>query len=199
VEFKAIFQGEEGELAHQERSIFVKIEKVNNVGRILFGFGGVFFSLTLMSGAMAPLKYLPAFKDVMVSLSGSPVLGVFIGTTITVLVQASSATISILQNIYQEGLIPLKAALPVLFGDNIGTTIIVTNLFFNTPVRYKFLKKDYTEVGYIDEALRHLALVNKDISFRLTNNGKVLFSTNRKSVNLKMLYIHYMIEKLQKI
>ena len=47
-----------------------------------------------------------------------------------------------------------------------------------TPVRYKFLKKDYTEVGYIDEALRYLALVNKEIAFRLTNNGKVLFSTN---------------------
>ena len=116
---------------------FVKIEKVNNVGRILFGFGGVFFSLTLMSGAMAPLKYLPAFKDLMVSLSGSPVLGVFIGTTITVLVQASSATISILQNIYQEGLIPLKAALPVLFGDNIGTTItaIIAVIGSNTSAK----------------------------------------------------------------
>ena len=116
---------------------FVKIEKVNNIGRILFGFGGVFFSLTLMSGAMAPLKYLPAFKDVMVSLSGSPVLGVFIGTTITVLVQASSATISILQNIYQEGLIPLKAALPVLFGDNIGTTItaIIAVIGSNTSAK----------------------------------------------------------------
>jgi len=116
---------------------FVKIEKVNNVGRILFGFGGVFFSLTLMSGAMAPLKYLPAFKDVMVSLSGNPVLGVFIGTTITVLVQASSATISILQNIYQEGLIPLKAALPVLFGDNIGTTItaIIAVIGSNTSAK----------------------------------------------------------------
>ena len=116
---------------------FVKIEKVNNAGRILFGFGGVFFSLTLMSGAMAPLKYLPAFKDVMVSLSGSPILGVFIGTTITVLVQASSATISILQNIYQEGLIPLKAALPVLFGDNIGTTItaIIAVIGSNTSAK----------------------------------------------------------------
>ena len=116
---------------------FVKIEKVNNAGRILFGFGGVFFSLTLMSGAMAPLKYLPAFKDVMVSLSGSPVLGVFIGTVITVLVQASSATISILQNIYQEGLIPLKAALPVLFGDNIGTTItaIIAVIGSNTSAK----------------------------------------------------------------
>ena len=40
------------------------------------------------------------------------------------------------------------------------------------------LKKNYTEVGYIDEALRYLALVNKEIAFRLTNNGKVLFSTN---------------------
>lgn len=116
---------------------FVKIEKVNNVGRILFGFGGVFFSLTLMSGAMAPLKYLPAFKDVMVSLSGNPVLGVFIGTAITVLVQASSATISILQNIYQEGLIPLKAALPVLFGDNVGTTItaIIAVIGSNTSAK----------------------------------------------------------------
>ena len=116
---------------------FVKIEKVNNAGRILFGFGGVFFSLTLMSGAMAPLKYLPAFKDVMVSLSGSPVLGVFIGTVVTVLVQASSATISILQNIYQEGLIPLKAALPVLFGDNIGTTItaIIAVIGSNTSAK----------------------------------------------------------------
>ncbi len=116
---------------------FVKIEKVNNVGRILFGFGGVFFSLTLMSGAMAPLKYLPEFKNLMVSLSGSPVLGVFIGTAITVLVQASSATISILQNIYQEGLIPLKAALPVLFGDNIGTTItaIIAVIGSNTSAK----------------------------------------------------------------
>ena len=116
---------------------FVKIEKVNNMGRILFGFGGVFFSLTLMSGAMAPLKYLPEFKNLMVSLSGSPVLGVFIATTITVLVQASSATISILQNIYQEGLIPLKAALPVLFGDNIGTTItaIIAVIGSNTSAK----------------------------------------------------------------
>ena len=116
---------------------FVKIEKVNNIGRILFGFGGVFFSLTLMSGAMAPLKYLPEFKNVMVSLSKSPILGVFIGTTVTVMVQASSATISVLQNIYQEGLIPLKAGLPVLFGDNIGTTItaIIAVIGSNTSAK----------------------------------------------------------------
>ena len=74
---------------------------------------------------------------------------------------------------------------------NTGTTIIVTNLFFNTPVRYKFLKKDYTEVGYIDEALRYLALVNKEISFRLTNNGKVLFSTNGSGEFKNVIYSLY--------
>ena len=74
---------------------------------------------------------------------------------------------------------------------NTGTTIIVTNLFFNTPVRYKFLKKDYTEVGYIDEALRYLALVNKEISFRLINNGKVLFSTNGSGEFKNVIYSLY--------
>ena len=116
---------------------FVKNTYINNLGRILFGFGGIFFALTLMSDAMAPLKYLPAFKNLTISLSNSPLLGVFIGTMITMLVQASSATISILQNIYQEGLIPLKSALPVLFGDNIGTTItaIIAVIGANTAAK----------------------------------------------------------------
>ncbi len=116
---------------------FTKIEKINNIGRILFGFGGIFFSLTLMSDAMAPLKYLSEFKELTIRLSRNPFLGVFIGTAITVLVQASSATISVLQNIYQEGLITLRAALPVLFGDNIGTTItaIIAVIGSNTSAK----------------------------------------------------------------
>ena len=110
---------------------------INNLGRILFGFGGIFFALTLMSKAMEPLKHLPAFTELTIKLSHSPVLGVFIGTMITMLVQASSATISILQNVYQEHLITLKAALPVLFGDNIGTTItaIIAVIGANTSAK----------------------------------------------------------------
>ena len=116
---------------------FVRHNFINNLGRILFGFGGIFFALTLMSGAMEPLKYLPAFTDLTVKLSHQPILGVFIGTIITMLVQASSATISILQNVYQENLITLKAALPVLFGDNIGTTItaIIAVIGANTSAK----------------------------------------------------------------
>ena len=103
--------------------LFTKSKTINNIGRILFGFGGIFFALTLMSDAMYPLRFLPQFKDLMINLSGNPLLGVGLGTGITMLGQASSATISILQSIYKDGLITLNAALPILFGDNIGTTI----------------------------------------------------------------------------
>ena len=102
---------------------FTKNQKLNNFGRIAFGFGGVFYALSLMSDSMYPLRFLPQFKDLMVQLSRNPILGIGIGTVITMLVQASSATISILQSIYNDGLVTLQAALPVLFGDNIGTTI----------------------------------------------------------------------------
>ena len=102
---------------------FIKSKTINNIGRLLFGFGGIFYALTLMSNAMYPLRGLQEFKDLTVQLSNTPILGVFVGTGITMLVQASSATISILQNLNQDGLMTLKATLPVLFGANIGTTI----------------------------------------------------------------------------
>lgn len=95
----------------------------NNIGRILYGFGGIFYALTLMASAMQPLKYEPWFSQLMINLGKNSILGVVVGTGLTMLIQASSATISILQNLYQENLITLKATLPVLFGDNIGTTI----------------------------------------------------------------------------
>ncbi len=62
-------------------------------------------------------------------------------------------------------------------GCPVGTTITVKNLFFNTPVRYKFLKKDYTEAGYIEDVITRLALINPDIAFKLVNSGKVIVKT----------------------
>ncbi len=58
-----------------------------------------------------------------------------------------------------------------------GTTITVKNLFFNTPVRYKFLKKDFTESGYIEDVITRLALINKNVSFKLVNTGKTAIQT----------------------
>ena len=116
---------------------FTKNRTINNIGRILFGVGGIFFALNLMSGAMEPLKDLQVFKDYMVELSKNPILGVLVGTGLTLLIQASSATIGILQNLYASHLIDLQGALPVLFGDNIGTTItaIIASLGANIAAK----------------------------------------------------------------
>lgn len=59
-----------------------------------------------------------------------------------------------------------------------GTTITVRELFFNTPVRYKFLKKDFTEGGYIETALERISLINPEISFRLISNKKQILQTS---------------------
>lgn len=102
---------------------FFKNQKVNAAGQAVFGFGALFFGLELMSSGMSPLRSLEAFHDLTVSMSETPILGVVIGTVFTMIVQSSSATIGILQGLFAEGAIELKAAIPVLFGDNIGTTI----------------------------------------------------------------------------
>nr|WP_205536644.1 Na/Pi cotransporter family protein [Bacillus sp. Y1] len=102
---------------------FFKNNKTTSIGQIIFGFGALFYGLELMSGGMKPLRSLEAFHELTVNMSSNPILGVVIGTIFTVIVQSSSATIGILQGLYAENLINIDAALPVLFGDNIGTTI----------------------------------------------------------------------------
>ena len=58
-----------------------------------------------------------------------------------------------------------------------GTTITVTDLFYNTPVRYKFLKKDFTEAGYIEDVITRIALVHPEIAIKLINSGKTIIQT----------------------
>ena len=61
-------------------------------------------------------------------------------------------------------------------GCSTGTTITVKNLFFNTPVRYKFLKKDYTESGYIEDVITRIALVNPKIAATVLSTSQIIFS-----------------------
>ena len=71
-------------------------------------------------------------------------------------------------------------------GSQTGTTINIKNLFFNTPVRYKFLKKDYTELGYIEDVVTRIALAHPEIAIKLMNENKTMIQTsgdgNLKSV-----------------
>lgn len=116
---------------------FFKSKKVHNIGQIVFGFGALFYGLELMSGGMKPLRSLESFHDLTVELSSNPFLGVVIGTLFTVIVQSSSATIGILQGLHAENLINLQGALPVLFGDNVGTTITAVLAAIGTSVAAK--------------------------------------------------------------
>ncbi|WP_376697751.1 Na/Pi cotransporter family protein [Salirhabdus euzebyi] len=102
---------------------FFKSKKLTYFGQTVFGLGCLFFGLELMSSGMKPLRTLEAFHELTLSMSEIPLLGVVVGTVFTVIVQSSSATIGVLQGLFDEGAIVLTAALPVLFGDNIGTTI----------------------------------------------------------------------------
>lgn len=102
---------------------FTKRKSLQYLGQILFGFGALFFGLELMGSSMDPLKELPQFNELMIRVSHLPILGVGIGTLLTMVLQSSSATIGILQQLYMQGSLGLTAALPILFGDNIGTTI----------------------------------------------------------------------------
>ena len=72
-----------------------------------------------------------------------------------------------------------------------GTSITVKNLFFNTPVRYKFLKKDYTESGYIEDVITRIALVNPNIAFKLINTGKTVIQTNGNGDLKTVIYSIY--------
>ena len=76
-------------------------------------------------------------------------------------------------------------------GIPVGTTIMVEKLFFNTPVRYKFLKNDATEFRYIKEWVQKTALVNSDIAFKLINDGKIVFQTNGNGNIRDIIYLLY--------
>ena len=69
-----------------------------------------------------------------------------------------------------------------------GTTIIIRELFYNTPVRYKFLKKDFTEGGYIENAVERIALINPNIAFRLLNNKKEVLQTSGNGNMVDVVY-----------
>ena len=72
-----------------------------------------------------------------------------------------------------------------------GTTITVRNLFFNTPVRYKFLKKDFTEAGYIEDVITRIALVNPNIAIKLINTDKTIIQTSGNGNLQDVIYAIY--------
>lgn len=103
-------------------TMMCKTDKKKNIGSILLGFTILMFGMETMSGAMSGLKDNESFAQILVMFE-NPVLGILCGTILTAIIQSSSASVGILQALSLTGLIPMSTALPVILGQNIGTTI----------------------------------------------------------------------------
>lgn len=103
--------------------MFSKKKKGKDIGNIILGFGILFVGMGQMSSAMKPLTQLPIFNEIIGTVGGHWYLGIIAGAIITAVLQSSSATTGILVALATAGAIDIKAALPIVFGCNIGTCI----------------------------------------------------------------------------
>jgi len=116
---------------------FFKDKKFVNIGQVLFGFGLLFFGMHTMGQGLKPLKDLDFFVNAMTGIENHSLLGVAIGMVFTGIVQSSSATIGVLQELANQGAITYTQAVPILFGDNIGTTVTALLAAIGTSITAK--------------------------------------------------------------
>lgn len=102
--------------------IFIKNQKKKDIGLILMGFAVLMFGMEAMSAAVQPLAQVEGFRNIMVLFS-NPLLGVLLGAFVTGVIQSSSASVGILQALSATGQITMGAAIPIIMGQNIGTTV----------------------------------------------------------------------------
>ncbi len=179
---------------------FVHKRKVQELGKTILGFGMLFFGLETMGGALKQLVQLPAFENMLLSVADHPILGVLVGVGTTAVIQSSSATIGILQQLYSTGGIPLIGAIAIVLGDNIGTTVTSVmasvggtsaakrtagvHVLFNTigTVIFFLLLKPYTQlIGFLAETLFGADYLTNKLTISLSH---VIFNV----VNVFVMY-----------
>ena len=103
--------------------MFIKKEKLTNVGMIALGFGVLFTGLVSMTDAVDPLSESAAFAEALQRFSNVPILGILAGLVLTVIVQSSSAMVGILQALSSTGAMSFNLVYPVIMGINLGTCV----------------------------------------------------------------------------
>lgn len=153
---------------------FTHRKKTRQLGGVILGFGMLFFGLDTMGGSLKTLTALPEFTNALASVGNKPYIGLLAGAGTTAVVQSSSATIGILQGLYETGAIPLIGAIAVVFGSNIGTTVTAiiaalggsiaakrtaaAHVLFNIVGSLVFMLflSPYTKlIAYLEEAILH--------------------------------------------
>ena len=102
--------------------MFTKTEKKKNIGAVMLGFSVLMFGMNMMSGAVAPLKSVPEFTNLLTSFS-NPIFGFLVGMLFTMVVQSSSAAIGVLQALAVSVAVTYGTAIPVVMGAEVGTCI----------------------------------------------------------------------------
>lgn len=98
-----------------------KKEKVKSIGAIILGFGLIFFGLSVMSGAMKPLRGIPEFAGLLLRFGESPGLAIVVAALFTGIIQSVAAVVAMSMALASQGLMPLEAAIPLAIGGSIGT------------------------------------------------------------------------------
>lgn len=189
---------------------FMKKENWVNAGQTIFAFGILFMGINTMGDVMKPLAATPEVAQMFLAVKGVPVLGVLIGTLLTLVIQSSSAAIAVLQNLAcQPGpdgvssVIGLEGALPILFGTNIGTTITAVfasigssinakrtaaaHIIFNVSgtLIFMFLIPIYSKfIAYISPAGMEYEVVSRQIA-----NAHMLFNIINTLVFLPFIWL----------
>jgi len=159
--------------------MFLKNDKKKDTGMILLGFAVLMTGMDTMSGAVAGLKNVPAFTNILTVFS-NPILGVLAGAVLTAIIQSSSASVGILQALSSTGTITYSAALPIIMGQNIGTCVTamissvganknarrtsLVHLYFNLVGTIALLIVFYTLNTFIDFAFVNTAIDAKGIA-----------------------------------
>ncbi len=102
--------------------MFAKSGKKKGVGTILLGFSVLMTGMEIMSGAVEPLKDVPAFTQLF-TMFENPLLGILLGVAVTAVIQSSSASVGILQALSTTGAVSFGSAIPIILGQNIGTCV----------------------------------------------------------------------------
>lgn len=147
--------------------LFASKQKNKHLAEILIGFGILFTGMEFMKDAVKPLEQLPQFKNALLYFGTHPILGILAGFLITGIVQSSSASIGILIVLASEGLLPLSSALPIIYGDNIGTC--VTSLISSVGASRNAKRAAMTHLSFnVIGTIIFMIILNKPISALVT-------------------------------
>ena len=103
--------------------LFTNKPKTKHIAEVLIGFGILFTGMDFMKEAVKPLAEYSGFTNALLTFGKYPILGLLLGFGITAIIQSSSASMGMLVVLASQGLIPLNSALPILYGQNIGTCV----------------------------------------------------------------------------